>query len=199
MSYINATNDAKDTNDAKYTKPLGNLYYQLIAIVATLSLAVTSAFEFKNAFEYKDLHEKYKVINNTPPTKTEDDKKMHYYKEMVINIFLFLFTFVMFFSIGMYASGTGGTKSLYLFIIGLILTLYMLKDVLGDFKKYLYNAFILVFNAFSYITNSLLHGSIFIAKMVYKLLLTPIYYILKNIIILFQRILQDLTRSSKHI
>jgi len=185
MSYI------KDAN------PIGNLYYQLIAIVATLSLAVTSAFEFKNSFEYKDLHEKYKVINNTPPVKTEDDKKMHYYKEMIINFFLFMFTFIMFFIIGTYALGTGGENYLYLFIVGLLLTLYMLKDVLGDFDKYLYNAFILVFNALSYITNAFLHGSIFISKMVYKLVLSPIYYILKNIIILFQRIIQDLTRSSK--
>lgn len=176
---------------------IGGFYYQLIAFITTSCLAITSAFEFKNAYEYKDLHSKYELQKEPVKLETEDNRKMHYYKEMVINILLLLFAVIMFFIVGMYASGTGGSKPVYLLIIAILIGFYMLKDVFGDINNYVYNSMIFIINILSMITNSMINGIIFTIKMLYNYLIKPILFLFKNIFVLFTQFVNDFITMSK--
>lgn len=176
---------------------IGAFYYQLIAIITTSCLAITSAIEFKNAYEYKDLHNKYELEKEPVKLETEDDRKWHYYKEMIINILLLLFAIIMFFIVGMYASGTGGSKPVYLLIIAILIGFYMLKDVFGDINNYVYNSMIFIINILSMITNSFINGSIFTIKMLYNYVIQPILLLFKNIFVLFTQLVNDFITMSK--
>ena len=180
-----------------YDINIGPFYYQLIAIVTTCCLAITSAFEFKNAYEYKDLHNKYELEKEPVKLETEDDRKWHYYKEMVINILLLIFAIIMFFIVGMYASGTGGSKPIYLLIIAILIGFYMLKDVFGDINNYVYNSMIFIINILSVITNAIINGCVFTIKMLFNYVIKPILILFKNILLLFKQLINDFISMSK--
>jgi len=175
---------------------MGSTYYQLIAFITTCSLAITSSYEFKNAYEYKDLHNKYELEKESPNIESESDKKMHYYKETIINILLLLFSVILFFIIGAYASGTGGSKPIYLFIIAMLISFYMLKDIFGDITGYIYNGLIVIVNSISLIINSILNVFMFIIKMGYNFIIKPILLLFKNILLLFKQMIKGFTSLS---
>ena len=103
----------------------------------------------------------------------------------------------MFFIVGMYASGTGGSKPIYLLIISILIGFYMLKDVLGDINNYVYNSMIFIINILSIITNAIINGCVFTIKMLYNYVIKPILILFKNILLLFKQLINDFITMSK--